>query len=310
MSTASTCLVVGGNGFIGSHLVDALRAAGRTVRVYDAGAPRTDTDWSGVDFRRGAFADEAALGAALEGVGTVFHLVSTTVPSTSNQDPRADVQGNLLGSLGLMQAMMARGVRRIVFFSSGGTVYGNPRVLPVPEDHPLEPISSYGVVKVAIERYLLMYGRLGQLDPLILRPGNPYGPRQGAAGIQGVIPAFLRRVRDGEALPVWGDGSVVRDYIYIADLVELAVTAGLGGTDGILNAGSGVGLSLNALIAEIAAVTGRTPAVEYQMGRNYDVHELVLDIARAQRTAGWQPRTSLAEGLRHTWDALRAAAAA
>jgi dTDP-4-dehydrorhamnose reductase len=200
MSTASTCLVVGGNGFIGSHLVDALRAAGRAVRVYDAGAPRGDTDWTGVDYRQGAFADEAALGAALDGVDAVFHLVSTTVPSTSNADPRADVQGNLLGSLGLMQAMMARDVRRIVFFSSGGTVYGNPRVLPVPEDHPLEPISSYGVVKVAIERYLLMYGRLGVLDPLILRPGNPYGPRQGAAGIQGVIPAFLRRVRDGEAL--------------------------------------------------------------------------------------------------------------
>jgi UDP-glucose 4-epimerase len=109
---------------------------------------------------------------------------------------------------------------------------------------------------------------------------------------------------------VWGDGSVVRDYIYIADLVELAVTAGLGGTDGILNAGSGVGLSLNALIAEIGTVTGRAPAVDYQTGRNYDVHELVLDIARAQRTVGWQPRTSLAEGLSRTWDALRATAAA
>jgi UDP-glucose 4-epimerase len=277
------------------------------VRVFDAGAPRPDMDWSGVDYRRGAFDAVADLAAALDGVDTVFHLVSTTVPSTSNKDPVADIQGNLVASVALMRAMIDRGLRRLVFFSSGGTVYGNPSRLPVPEDHPLEPISSYGVVKAAIERYLLMYGKLGQLDPLILRPGNPYGPRQGAAGIQGVIPAFLRRVRDGERLQIWGDGGVVRDYLYIADLVDLAVAAGLSDKNGVFNAGSGVGHSLLDIVAEIARATGRQPAIDFHPARNFDVDALVLDVTRARSELGWQPRVGLAEGMDRTWKAMSAA---
>lgn len=304
LSTRS-CLVIGGNGFIGSHLVDGLREQGQAVRVFDAGAPRADMDWTGVDYRQGSFADASQVAAALAGVDSVFHLVSTTVPSTSNNDPIADIQGNLLASVALMRAMIERDIRRIVFFSSGGTVYGNPSRLPVAEDHPLEPISSYGVVKVAIERYLLMYGKLGLLDPLILRPGNPYGPRQGAGGIQGVIPAFLRRVRDGERLQIWGDGSVVRDYIYIADLVGLCIAAGLGDINGVLNAGSGVGHSLREIVAEIARATGQEPAIDYHPARNFDVGALVLDVTRAQTTLGWRPQVALEEGMRRTWDAMR-----
>jgi UDP-glucose 4-epimerase len=300
-----SCLVIGGNGFIGSHLVDGLRARGSSVRVFDAGTPRPEVDWTGIDYRQGSFAEASEIAAALEGVDTVFHLVSTTVPSTSNNDPIADIQGNLVASVALMRAMIERGVRRLVFFSSGGTVYGNPSRLPVPEEHPLEPISSYGVVKAAIERYLLMYGNLGLLDPLILRPGNPYGPRQGAGGIQGVIPAFLRRVRDGERLQIWGDGSVVRDYLYIADLVELGIAAGLSDSNGVFNAGSGVGHSLLEIVAEIARATGQEPAIDFHPARNFDVGALVLDVTRAQTLLGWRPQVTLEEGMRRTWDAMR-----
>lgn len=299
------CLVFGGNGFIGSHLVEALVRAGHRVRVADVGVPRGDVSWSGIDYRTGSIGDEHFVRSCMDGIDAVYHLASTTVPSTSNRDPIADVQGNLVASLILMEAMVAAGLRRIVFFSSGGTVYGNPACVPVAEDHPLCPISSYGVVKVAIERYLLMYQAHGKLSPLILRPGNPYGPRQSTSGIQGVIASFLGRVRDGQSLEVWGDGNVVRDYIYISDLVALAVRGGSGDYCGIINAGSGSGASIREVIASIARVTGGAPVVDYLGGRGYDVRELVLDISRAKREFDWEPQVALEGGIAATWNWLR-----
>lgn len=298
-------LVIGGNGFIGSGLVPVLRARGAEVLVLDPGRPRADVDWTGVGFINGSLSDAGLLASALAGVDVVFHLAGTTVPSTSNLDPVADVQGNLVATLGLLGAMRAAGVRRIVYFSSGGTVYGNPSVSPVPESHPLRPISSYGVVKVAIENYLAMYQQLGDLDPVILRPSNPYGPRQSTAGIQGAVAAFLGAAARGEPVRIWGDGEVVRDYLYIDDLVELAAIAGLSGEVGVFNVGSGEGHSLNALVAMASDVVGRPLAIEYQAGRAFDVRRVVLDIAAARGTFGWSPRTSLPEGLAATWRALQ-----
>ena len=167
-------LVIGGNGFIGSSLVGRLRAQGVAVRVLDIGRPRTDVTWESVEFVQGSLADGSLLPHALADVDVVFHLASTTVPGTSNLDPAADVQGNLVATLGLLQAMRAAGVRRIVYFSSGGAVYGNTSVDTVSESQPLHPVSSYGVVKAAIENYLHMYRELGDLEPVVLRPSNPY----------------------------------------------------------------------------------------------------------------------------------------
>ncbi|HEU0151718.1 MAG TPA: NAD-dependent epimerase/dehydratase family protein [Arenimonas sp.] len=297
-------LVIGGNGFIGSALVPALQARGADVAVLDPGRPRADVDWRGVEFIAGSLADPVVTARALSGVDVVFHLASTTVPGTSNLDPVADVQGNLVATLGLLGAMRSAGVRRIVYFSSGGTVYGNPTVSPVPESHPLHPISSYGVVKVAIENYLRMYQQLGDLDPVILRPSNPYGPRQSTAGVQGAVAAFLGAAARGEPVSIWGDGEVVRDYIYIDDLVELAATAGLSQEVGVFNVGSGEGHSLNALVAMVSDVVGRPLAVEYQAGRAFDVRRVVLDVGAARRGFAWSPHTSLREGLAATWRAL------
>ncbi|RDZ27121.1 NAD-dependent epimerase/dehydratase family protein [Lysobacter silvisoli] len=299
-------LVIGGNGFLGSSLVEGLRAAGAAVRVLDVSAPRADLDWAGVDYRHGGLDDAGVLAEALAGVDRVYHLASTTVPGSSNRDPAYDVSSNLLGSLRLIQAMADNGVRRIVFFSSGGTVYGNPERLPVHEDHPLRPISSYGVVKVAIENYLLMYQRLGALDPLILRPSNPYGPRQSTSGMQGAIGAFLGKARAGEGVSIWGDGGIVRDYLYIDDLVELAVRAGASDACGIYNAGSGCGQSLNELCALVRELTGRPLPVEYLPGRDFDVSEIVLDIQAARSRFGWAPRVPLRDGIERTWQALQA----
>ncbi|MGB3462374.1 MAG: NAD-dependent epimerase/dehydratase family protein [Rhodanobacter lindaniclasticus] len=298
-------LVTGGNGFIGSGLVDRLRAAGHQVRVLDQSVPRADVDWQGVDYVTGSLTDVAKLPALLNGVDLVFHLASSTVPSTSNLDPAADVQSNLIGALNLCQAMIEAGKRRLIFFSSGGTVYGNPRQLPVPETHALHPISSYGVVKVAIENYLLMYEQLGDLDPLILRPSNPYGPRQSSAGLQGVIAAFLGKARNGEEVRIWGDGEIVRDYLHIDDLLTFAITAGTGRLTGAVNVGSGAGHTLNQILDVVREVTDVRLPVEYAPARKYDVAEIVLDITRAITEFGWHPEVDLASGIRATWQTIR-----
>lgn len=298
-------LVVGGNGFLGSSLVEALRLHGRQVRVLDPSSPRGDIDWSGIDYREAGLADAGDIAEALEGVDLVYHLASTTVPGTSNRDPCFDVGSNLVGSLRLFHAMIGAGVRRIVFFSSGGTVYGNPARVPVDEQQPLQPISSYGVVKVAIENYLGMYRQLGQLDPLILRPSNPYGPRQSLHGAQGAVAAFLGRALRDEGVSIWGDGNVVRDYIHIDDLTEFAVRAGISGKTGVFNAGSGTGHSLNELLGHVRRITGRSLPVEYMPGRAFDVDRIVLDIESARQAFGWSPRVSLGDGLDATWRALQ-----
>lgn len=297
----TTTLVVGGNGFIGTHLIDGLRRAGYRLRVVDIGPARDDFDWTGVDYRIGSLGDPVFIRACLEDVDLVYHLASTTVPSTSNLDPIADVNGNLVPTLVLLGAMIELGIRRIVFFSSGGTVYGNPMALPVPEDHGLNPTSSYGVVKGAIERYLLMYRAIGTMSPVILRAGNPYGPRQSATGVQGVIASFLDSVRRGQALQVWGDGSVVRDYIYISDLVDLALSAVVRPFTGVVNAGGGHGTSILDIIDVVRRVTGREVTVNHLPGRGYDVRELVLDISIACRELDWAPTVSLEQGVASTW---------
>lgn len=298
-------LVIGGNGFIGSSLVEKLRASGNPVRVLDQSSPRKDLDWTDVEYVVGSLADVALLPSLLKGVDTVFHLASSTVPSTSNLDPVADVQTNLVGVLNLCDAMAHAGLRRVVFFSSGGTVYGDPQRLPVPEDHPLRPISSYGVVKVAIENYLLMYEKLGTLDPLILRPSNPYGPRQSNAGLQGVIAAFLGKAVRGESARIWGDGEIIRDYLHIDDLIAFAVSVGLGKKTGVVNVGSGHGHTLNQIVELVRATTGAVLPVEYAPARNYDVAEIVLDISLAQTRFDWRPTISLPEGISSTWKAIR-----
>lgn len=297
-------LVIGGNGFIGSHLVEALKRTGAGVKVLDLGARRDDIDWSGVEYQQGAFSSPDCLDAALEGVDRVYHLASCTVPGTSNQDPVSDIEGNLVSTVKLLERMRARRISRIIYFSSGGTVYGNPTALPVSEDHPTNPISSYGVVKLAVEKYLAMYQALYGLQPLVLRPSNPYGPRQNTAGIQGVIAAFLGQHLRGEAIRIWGDGSTVRDYIYIADLASLAATAGQGDETGVFNVGSGRGYSLNEIASEISRVVGAGLDIETLPKRSFDVREVVLDIECAKRTFGWTPSVGLPEGLRLTWDWL------
>lgn len=296
-------LVIGGCGFIGSHVVDRLLAQRYRVRVFDRQAERFRPPLDGVEYQFGNFNDRMAVIEALSGVDAVMHLVSTTFPGTADLDPYSDVLGNLGGTLSLIDAMVRQGLSRIVFLSSGGTVYGPPDIVPIPEDHPLRPINSYGIVKCAIEHYLDMYRRTRGLSPVVIRASNPYGPRQGHTGVQGVISTILSRTLAGEAIEIWGDGSVVRDYLHVADLAELCVLALDEDRTGAYNAGSGVGTSLNTIIETIADITGSPLNLVYQPGRAIDVQRSVLNITRAAADFGWSCKIPLRKGIAdtHAW---------
>jgi UDP-glucose 4-epimerase len=298
-------LVLGGCGFIGSHVVDAMLAANLSVRVLDRGPEKFRAPLEGVDYVFADFRDVNRLYESLVDVDVVVHLISATVPGTAALDPQADVRDNLLPAIAVLEAMLKLSVRKIVYASSGGTVYGVPEVVPTPETHPLRPVNSYGIVKVAIESYVEMYARAHGMSATIIRPSNPYGPRQGHTGVQGVVTTFMNRVLNDEPIHVWGDGSVVRDYVYVEDLATLCVAAVVAGQGGTFNAGSGVGVSINEVVAGLRKVTGRELRVSYQPGRSIDVPRSILDIQAAKMQLGWEPHVSFYEGLERLWRWIR-----
>lgn len=299
-------LVLGGNGFIGSHLVDRLLVAGHAVRVFDRNDELYRKPIDGVDYWYADFGNRTLLAQALDGIDIVFHLISTTIPKTSNDDPAFDVMSNVVETIALLERCVARGVRKVVFLSSGGTVYGASTALPVSEDSPTNPECSYGITKLAVEKYLALFNHLYGLDYVVVRPSNPYGPRQNPQGIQGAISVFLGRIAAGKAIEIWGDGEVVRDYVYVDDLVEGICRAAMQTTASrVFNLGSGQGCSLNTIIAIVRSVIGDQVQVVYTPRRVFDVPKIYLDISRAQQELAWRPVTSLDAGIRQTWEFVR-----
>jgi UDP-glucose 4-epimerase len=298
-------LVIGGNGFIGCNLVDALLAAGHEVCVFDRYPGRYHEPLPDVTYVTGDFANHGEVEAAVKGVNCVFHLAYTTLPQTSNDDPMYDVRSNVVDTLQLLQACKDYNVGKVVFVSSGGTVYGIPQRTPIGEDHPTEPICSYGISKLAIEKYLNLYQRLWGLDYVVARISNPYGEHQNPYSKQGAIGVFLGNVVQGQPITIWGDGEVVRDYVYIRDAVQALVLAGEYEASPqqarIFNVGSGQGHSLNEIISEIKRVCDMKVDVKYTPSRPVDVPVNILDISRAARDLEWQPQVSLNEGLERTW---------
>lgn len=301
-------LVTGGNGFIGSNLIPALRGRGWEIAVLDRGLPRADIDWSGIDYLQGDFSDGNILCEGLNGCDLVFHLASTTVPATGNLNPEADVTGNLLGTMALIRSMQKSQIQRIVYLSSGGTVYGDCDRELVDEQAPCRPISSYGIVKYAIERYLLMFQRSSGLRPVILRASNPYGPRQGKNGIQGLIGTLISRIAANEAIDVWGDGSAVRDYIHVSDLVALMLKVAERDMPGIYNAGSGRGASVLEVISTVARAMNENAMVNFLPGREFDVRRIVLNSNLAAQCFDWQPTISLEDGVMETLSTTKSGA--
>ena len=295
-------LVLGGNGFIGSHVVDQLLLDGHSVRVFGRRPEVFRDSLKDVEYFLSSFDNKQALSEALVGIDIVYHLISSTVPSNSNNQPVFDITSNLVNTIHLLDLMRHLKVQRIVYLSSGGTVYGNPELIPISEEHGLKPVCSYGVVKVAIENYLFMYQKLYNIQPLVLRVSNPYGERQLGKNLQGVIGAFIKRIIDGDAIEVWGNGKVVRDFIYVKDLAKLCVLAGKSRKTGIYNAGSGSGNSIRDIISVIENVTGKNLEPQFKEGRPYDVPVSILDIDKARSDFDWNPTISLEVGIRETWN--------
>ena len=301
----------GGGGFIGSAIADRLLLEGHSLRIFER--PRVEPyrkflNTEDVTWLTGDLMNTHDVGAAVDGVEVVVHLVSTTLPKSSNDDPIYDVQSNLVATLQLLNLMVAKGVKKIVFISSGGTVYGNPCYLPIDEKHPTEPLVSYGITKLAIEKYLLMYQRMHGIKAVILRVSNPFGDRQRIETAQGAVAAFLSKALRSMPIEIWGDGSVQRDYLYIGDVADaFARAVTYDGSHSVFNISSGKGTSLNEVIRLIEQVTGASVEREYQPGRAFDVPVSVLDNALANCELGWAPKVSLDDGITRTAAYMRQA---
>ena len=297
-------LIVGGAGFLGGELATRFVADGFDTVVLDT-APRLAhrLPVPGVDALAFDFVGDAGR-VALPAADALVHLGCTTNPALSMRDLPYDAESNIGPSLRLFDAAAAAGIGRVVFASSGGTVYGAPRRLPVHEDDAPAPLSGYGVSKWAIERYLALNDRVRGVS---LRVSNPYGPRQLGGAAVGVIARYVGCVARGEPLQVWGDGRIVRDYIAVEDVAAAFATAVARPSfaHASYNIGSGEGRSINEIIEAVFAAAGRRVPVDYQPGRAYDVPEIVLDSARFVDETGWSPRISLAEGVGRLWEHAR-----
>lgn len=296
MSTGSVA-VIGAGGFIGTNLRRAMLAADIGTRALSRTwlAPPEDALELALTSDTG---DREMLAALVSGCDCVVVLSNDLLPGSSLEDAGPGMLRSLSASLHLIELCAEKNIR-LVYLSSGGTVYGPGTVVPTPEDTPCNPISMYGVTKLTTEKILGVYGWQRGLDYRVLRVSNPYGPWQLGRNGQGVIGAWLGQALSGKRIEVWGDGTVVRDYIYIDD-VTAAIIAAIrhSGSSRVFNIGSGKGESLRQILGIVQVAC----AVEVRYGgaRTVDVPVSVLDIGRAERELGWRPVISLDEGIQHT----------
>lgn len=296
------CLVLGGRGFIGSHLVASLLEHGYHVRCLDRpnvkpiGQSHLDNPL--FELYEGDFGSDTDLAEAVKGCDYCYHLVSTTLPKSSNADPVFDVESNVVGTIRLLNHALENRLRKVIFVSSGGTVYGTPIQTPIPEEHPTNPTCSYGITKLAIEKYLALFHNLHGLDYTVLRLANPYGEGQRTSASQGAVAVFLGKALRGEQVEIWGDGSVVRDYLHVSDVID-ALLLSLTPSNGthVFNIGSGCGHSLNEVLYTIESVTKSPVLKRYVESRAFDVPVNVLNIDLARRVLGWTPKIDFATGI-------------
>jgi UDP-glucose 4-epimerase len=310
----SICLVLGGSGFIGSHLVRCLAQSDTQVRVFDRDYENYQQNignLKAVEFYQGDIEDATTLKQALVDVNSVVYLIHSTVPASSMQDLTFDVTSNVLPLIKFLSAVrMHKSIERLIYVSSGGTVYGNPdKMQPISENCETKPISSYGLTKLVCEHYVRLCLSDSHIKSYIARPSNAYGPNQNFSHNQGVVGVFLRHLIANKSITVFGDGGVVRDFIYVRDLVAglrkcLVDSDNSTGQVLTLNFGTGVGVTLMQLIEVIETIVGREFTINKQPDRGFDCHYNVLDVSKAFQVLGWQPRMSLEDGILKTWEWL------
>jgi UDP-glucose 4-epimerase len=301
-------LVTGGAGFIGSHTVDALVARGEEVAVLDnlSTGKRANLN-PRARFYHADLRDPDALAAVLarERPAVLFHFAAQMDVRRSVADPAFDAQVNLVGMLQLMEAARGHGLKQVIFSSTGGAIYGEQLRFPCDETHPCHPLSPYGIAKLATEHYLEFYRVEYGINFTALRYANVYGPRQDPHGEAGVVAIFCGRLLAGQPCAIYGDGGQTRDYVYVGDVVRANLAALDAAPAGSFNVGTGVETDVNRLYSMVAALAGSDAAPLHAPARPGEQRRSVIDAGRARRELGWEPRTSLAEGLRETLEYFR-----
>lgn len=291
-----------------AEIARSLIDQGHAVLIFDKPGAKTTShlvNLQGVSWLEGDFANPEDVKKAVKDSEVILHLISTTLPKHSSEDMPYDLVSNAVPTLQLLECAKEAGVKKILYFSSGGTVYGQAQYLPIDENHPTNPLVPYGITKLAIEKYCLLYEKLYGLRTHVLRISNPFGPTQLSNRAQGAVGVFLSRVMNNQPIEIWGDGSVIRDYLYIDDLTRaVSDLIYYRGAESVFNIGSGVGLSLNEVILFIESALGKKAICNHHESRSFDVPENVLAISRATQELGWLPRESFASGLQKTIAAI------
>jgi UDP-glucose 4-epimerase len=305
-------LVTGGAGFIGSNVVDALVARGDDVAVIDnlATGKRENLEHAlanGAELIELDVRDAEAVAAAVERVGpeVIFHLAAQIDVRKSVADPAHDSRVNVEGTINVLGAAQASGVRRLINTSTGGAIYGEGQILPAPEDHPVAPESPYGLSKFCAENYCALFTRLHGLSTVSLRYGNVYGPRQDPLGEAGVIAIFCGKLLEGGRPQIFGDGKQTRDYVYVGDVVDANLRAADSDVTGPFNVGRGVATSVIDIVEALAGQSDNGFEADHLPARTGEVQHIALDPSRTKAELGWEAQVDLDQGLARTLDSLR-----
>jgi UDP-glucose 4-epimerase len=306
-------MVTGGVGFIGSHTVDALVAGGgHQVSILDnlSTGKRAQIN-PRASFTQADLRDAAAIKAtvARERPEVIVHLAAQMDVRRSVSDPSFDAEVNLVGFLNLMEAGRRHGLKRVIFASTGGAIYGEQEMFPCDEEHPRRPVSPYGVAKFATEAYLFFYQVQYGIDSVALRYANVYGPRQDPHGEAGVVAIFCGRILAGQPCTIYGDGGQTRDYVYVGDVVRANLAAIESSAAGAFNVGTGVETDVNQLYAALVAAAGSKTPPSYGPARPGEQRRSVISAARARRELGWWPQVTLQDGLARTFNFFKERAA-
>lgn len=303
-------LLIGGMGYVGRQLLKPLIAAGYRVHVLDRKAPEPEQKRIGnIEFHEYLNSNESTLRDVLPRCSTVFYLASDSVPTTTVRNPSREGELNLVPFLRFLDIFQDYSDTHLVYFSSGGTIYGNPETIPVDESSPVAPISYHGAGKAAIETFLRVCSRQYDNRITILRPSNLYGPDQPYVSGFGIIRSMMEKLKQDQPVEIWGDGEVIRDYLYINDFVSACLACirfeNQQKKFRIFNVSSGQSLSINQLCHEIEEATERRLRKVYLPGRAIDVKSVILDYSRIKQELGWQPVVGINEGLRRTWQWIK-----
>lgn len=303
----SPALVIGGGGFIGSALRRHLSAAEIPVTVLSR-SPSKEPIAANEKWITGGLSDQALLNSIIVPGQDIYHLVSSSIPANGNWDVENDIHNSVLPTLALLKLAVEKKARRVVFVSSGGTIYGPSAPVPTPEDAPTAPITSYGASKLSIETYLRLFEHHHGLDYRVARVANPFGPGQMPQRQQGVIANLMYQALLGNPFQIWGDGSVARDFIHVDDvataLIALASHTGVGR---VFNVGSGQARTIKSIAQDIAVAIGDPDhPVVFNPARSFDVPVSYLDISRLTTETSWTPHQDWHQGLIETRDWIKA----